>query len=140
MTRPPVRGRLLLWLVGSAAGGLLLALPDSGPRLFSFSRTHGPSLVDLLGMVIAVVSWLPVVWLISRHRSALRGGAGRGSAGLAVAGVVLLVVTIRGDLGLWWLAPVTLLVAAQLIALVSIARESFAEHGPRHRPPDVPAG
>jgi len=137
MTRPPIRSRLLVWLVGSATGGLLLALPDSGPRLFSFSRTHGPSPVDFLGMIIAVAAWLPVVWLIWRRRSALRGGAGAGSAGLALVGVLLLAVTIGGDLGLWWLAAVTLLVAAQLIALVSIARESRAGNGPS---PDVPAG
>ncbi|MEU2615348.1 hypothetical protein ABZ570_27795 [Micromonospora sp. NPDC007271] len=101
MIRSSVPRRILVWLVGSAAVGLLIALPDSGPRLFSFSRTHGPSLVDLLGMVVAVVAWLPVVWLIWRHRSALRDPAGRLSAGLAVAGVILLTVTIRGDLGLW---------------------------------------
>ncbi|SCF27838.1 hypothetical protein GA0074695_5090 [Micromonospora viridifaciens] len=122
MTRSSVPRRILVWLVGSALGGLLLALPDSGPRLFSFSRTHGPSLVDLLGMVIAVVAWLPVVWLIWRHRSALRDRTGRLAAGLALVGVVLLAVTIRADLGLWWLLPVAMLVAAQLMALASIAR------------------
>ncbi|MBM0225129.1 MULTISPECIES: hypothetical protein [Micromonospora] len=121
MTRPPVASRLLGWLVGSAAGGLLIAMPDTGPRLFSFSRTHGPSLVDFVGMVIAVVAWLPAVWLIWRHRRALRGLTGWLSAGLALVGVALLTVTIGGDLGLWWLVPVTLLVVAQLIAMGSLA-------------------
>ncbi|MFG2040684.1 hypothetical protein [Dactylosporangium sp. NPDC048998] len=115
--------RVLVWLAGSAVGGLLIALPDSGPRLFSISRTHGPSLVDSVGMVVAVAAWLPVIWLIWRSRSALRGTTGRVCAGLALAGIVLLVVTIRSDLGLWWLLPVTLLVAAQLLALASLARE-----------------
>ncbi|MEU5724487.1 hypothetical protein ABZ783_22025 [Micromonospora sp. NPDC047738] len=124
MTRPPVRSRLLGWLVGSAVGGLLLALPDTGPRVFSFSRTHGPSAADLVGMVVVVVAWLPVGWLIWRHRRALRGRTGRLAAGLALVGVALLAVTIRADLGLWWLLAVTLLVAAQLFALASIARRS----------------
>ncbi|MFU8873737.1 hypothetical protein [Micromonospora sp. SL4-19] len=124
MTPPPVLSRILVWLVGSAAGGLLIALPDSGPRLFSFSRAHGPSLVDFLGMVIAVVAWLPVVWLIWRHRAALRGLIGWLLGGLALAGGALLAVTIRADLGLWWLAPVTLLVVAQLLALGSLARRA----------------
>jgi hypothetical protein len=48
---------------------------------------------------------------------------------LALVGVALLTVTIRGDLGLWWLVPVTLLVVAQLIAMGALARPPGRREG-----------
>ena len=109
--------RIWMWLAGSAVGGAVLALPDEGPRIFSFSRTHGPSAVDLVGMLVLVAAWVPVALLLWSERASLRGGWSRGAAVLAVVGTTLLVVTISRDLGGWWIGAVVILVAAQLMAL-----------------------
>lgn len=43
------------------AGCLLLAIPDADERLFSFNPEHGPSLADLTGIVILVITW---AWML----------------------------------------------------------------------------
>lgn len=110
------------WLAGSAIGGAVVAIPDTGPRLFSFSETHGPSALDLVGMVLLVASWVPIAALIWSERRLVRGTSRRWAAVLAVVGAALLVVTIGLDLGPSWFAAVALLVAAQAVALRAIAR------------------
>ena len=116
--------RLVVWAVGSAVGATLIALPDSDVRVFSLSQTHGPSMVDLIGMIIIVVAWIPVPALIWSHRNALRGRPARLLTLLVVVGAVALAVAIHYDLGAAWLAPVALLVMAQLIAVGLIGRRS----------------
>jgi hypothetical protein len=114
----PVR-RIWLWVAGSALGVAVLVLPDAGPRVFSFSETHGPSAVDVVGMGILVGAWLPTAALIWTGRRTL-GGRGRLPAVLAAVGVALLVVTIAWDLGLAWVAAVAILLSAQVIALWAV--------------------
>ncbi|HEX2072500.1 MAG TPA: hypothetical protein VHF92_01845 [Geodermatophilus sp.] len=115
--RRTVRRRSLLWVAGSVVGTAVIALPDTGPRIFSFSQTHGPSAPDLIGVVIVLATWLPVpVLLCSRHRP-FRGAAGRLALALMVLGLAGLAVTIRFDLGAWYLVPVALLVGIQVVGL-----------------------
>ncbi len=128
MTRQPthrrerdVRRRTAVWLGGSAIGAGIVALPDRGPRLFSLSETHGPSAVDLVGTTVLVAAWLPVASLLWSRRRSMGGAWRRASAVVVGAGVLLLVVTIGLDLGSWWVLPVALLVAAQLLALRAVA-------------------
>ena len=87
----------------------------------SFSDTHGPSALDLVGMVVVVGSWVPVAALIWSRREVFRSGAGRQAGVLAMVGVILLVVTIGFDLGAWWIAAVVMLLVAQVVALWAIA-------------------
>ena len=111
--------RSIGWLVGSAIGGLIVALPDSDDRVFSFSQTHGPSPLDLVGVVVLVVAWVPVAVLLpSLWRSVKRGTAWFAGV-LSVFGTAALIVTIGADLGWWWLAAVAILVVAQLVLLTA---------------------
>jgi hypothetical protein len=112
---------VVVWLLGSLVGAAIIALPDSDDRLFSLSRTHGPSPVDLLGMLVLLVAWIPIPAILWRRRRALRGGAAIAIAVLAVAGVVGLVVTVGFDLGRVYLVPVMVLLLAQLLALRAVA-------------------
>jgi hypothetical protein len=113
------KGRIWLWVAGSALGVAVLLLPDTGPRVFSFSETHGPSAVDVIGMSILVGAWLPTAALIWTGRRRL-GSRGRQVGVLAAVGVGLLVATIAWDLGLAWVAAVALLLGAQVIALRAV--------------------
>jgi hypothetical protein len=120
--RRSARLRLAFWLLGSVVGASIIAVPDSDERVFSFSQSHGPSRVDVVGMVILGIVWLPVVALLWSHRASLRGRWARLAAGLLVTGAVLLVITIGLDLGWVWLVPVALLVVAQVLAVAVSTR------------------
>jgi hypothetical protein len=109
--------RSVVWLLGSAVGVALLASPDDGPPIVGLSATHGLSAVDMAGVVILVVSWLPVVALIWTRRRLLYGSRARAAAILAGSGAVLLALTVGFDLGSSWLVAVGMLVAAQILAL-----------------------
>jgi hypothetical protein len=109
--------RLAIWLVGSAVGVGILAWPDTGPRVVSFSEDHGPSFVDAIGILVLVAAWLPLASLLWTRRSLLRSPSGRVWAAAALAAIALLVVTIGFDLGASWIAAVVLLVAVQLCAV-----------------------
>jgi hypothetical protein len=117
---PSLRWRLAIWMVASAIGVTVLALPDTGPRIVSFSEEHGPTALDAVGIVIVVGAWLPIAWLLWTQRSWFATAAGRACGALAVVGVVLLAVTIAFDLGTGWVAAVVLLVAAQAWALTGL--------------------
>ncbi len=128
-----IRRPIIVWLAASAVGGTVIALPDTGPRLFSFSESHGPSVIDLIGMAVLVAGWLPVAWLLWSRRAAIRGRSAWLAGLLAIAGVVLLVLTVGKDLGAWWLAAAAILVTAQFVALRSIAdHEGTSTAGPTH--------
>ena len=116
-----MRRRLIVWLVGSVVGVVVVALPDSDDRLFSFSRTHGPSPVDVLGMLVLIAVWLPVAHVLWLRRRAFHGRSAGLVAVLAVAGTLGLATTVGFDLGPVYLAAVALLVGAHMLALRVVA-------------------
>lgn len=123
------RRSVIVWVMASTLGAAILALPDDDARLFSFSETHGPSAVDVAGMVVLLAGWLPVAWVMWSRRATIDGFSRRWAGILAVAGAGMLVVTIGLDLGASWLVAVAVLVAAQVVALRSVALSG------RTRPP-----
>ncbi|WP_448626776.1 hypothetical protein [Geodermatophilus sp. URMC 64] len=117
VVRRRVVRRLALWMAGSAVGVAVIAVPDTGPRVFSLSAGHGPSALDLLGVVVVVAAWLPVPLLLCSRSGPWRGAAGRVVLAAVVVGVGLLWLTITRDLGAWWLLPVAFLVGVQVVGL-----------------------
>lgn len=79
--------------------------------------------------MLLVAAWLPVPVLPRSRPRPFRGAAARVAAGLVVIGVLTFAVTIRGDLGAWWLVPVALLVGIQVAGL----RLLWTRDGPRRR-------
>ena len=118
-----IQKRLAVWAIGSAVGAAILALPDANNRVFSLSETHGPSPVDLVGLVIVVAAWVPIAAVLWLRRKSLTGAGAWTAFVLAAVGAAMLVVTIGFDLGPIYLAAVGLLLAAQLLALRVIARK-----------------
>ena len=110
------------WVVGSAVGGLLVALPDDDDRVVSISATHGPSAVDLVGTLVLLAAWAPVPVTLWRCRAAVGRRVWRLALPLAALGLVALAVTIRFDIGWWWVVPVAGLVLVQLWLLHAVAR------------------
>jgi hypothetical protein len=121
-SRWTIRRRLVVWMIGSLLGVAIIAVPDSDDRLFSLSRTHGPSPVDLLGMLVLLAAWIPIPAILWSRREALHGGTAAAAGVLAVVGVVGLAVAVGFDLGPVYLVPAIVLLVAQLVALRVVAR------------------
>ena len=112
----------------AVVGVVLIALPDSGPRLFSFSREHGPGPVDALGALLLILAWLLLArqtWLRRDRlvRYASRPAFQAGVFGLGF-GAGLVVASAVGDFAGWWAVGAALLVLVQLPAFVVASRRS----------------
>lgn len=121
-----VRG-LARWGVLSLAGSAVVAVPDSGPPIVPFSRTHGPSLVDAVGVVLLLVGWAAFLLPLWRYRRAI---SHRGLLVAAVTiGAALLGWSVATDTGMWWVGGAIVLVAAQVAAGISVIRRAPARDG-----------
>jgi hypothetical protein len=115
-----VRAAALLAL--AAAGLAVIALPDSGARLVTFSDTHGPSAQDAVGLVLLLAAWLPVPVLLIRRRRSIPPRIWAGAGVTAAVAVAALATAIRSDLEWWW-APVAVLLVVQAVLVgVAVAR------------------
>lgn len=93
-----IRG-LIGWLVLSAVGIVVVALPDEGERIISFSEGHGPSLVEALGVLMLVLGWLLFLVPLWRLRSSIRWRRRLGLVAMSAA--VLTVWSVVTDTGGW---------------------------------------
>lgn len=114
-----VKVALTMWLVCSTIGGAVIALPDDGPRLFSISDAHGPSAVDAAGIAVLLGGWLFFLAALFQRRSALQHQLASRPANLFAPFAIglsigLVVASVAGDFGGWWIVGAVLLVGAQL--------------------------
>jgi hypothetical protein len=127
----PVRASTwLVWILANLVGGVLLALADTGPRLLSLSRLHGPSLPDAGGAVILTAGWVALdaaVWARRRTRRRVAGGWLTLGIAVAVVGVAILVPSILLDLGPWWILGVALLAGVQIAVALALTRGAGAQ-------------
>lgn len=102
-------------------GVVIVALPDSGDRLFSLSEEHGPSALDAVGIVLLLAGWLLLAREVWRRRPELsRRAVLVGLAGSA-AGAVVLAAGLAGS-GPLWILGVALLAAPQAALVVAALR------------------
>ena len=125
--RALVHHGLLAWLSCSLVGAGIVALPDDGNRVFSLSTAHGPSVVDLLGVVVMLAGWAVFVTALWRTRDLALRRRASGPALLGGVGVGLVVASVS-DWPYWWLVGALLAAAAQL----ALAAAVFA--GPAEAP------
>lgn len=114
------------WALLSAVGVATIVLGDeAAPRLFAFSRTHGPSAVEAAGVAALLLGWATLLAGVWRGRARLarmsRWAAGAGLASL-VAGAALCAWSVAGDHGSWWVLGVGMMAAPQLAAAVVATR------------------
>lgn len=115
------------WATLSALGVAIMALPDDNRRLFSLSRTHGPDPVDAVGAILLIVGWCLLLVAVWRHRHALptRWTWRLVAATVVVVAASVLVWSVSGDHGMWWLAGAAMLAGVQIAGavLVTVRRE-----------------
>jgi uncharacterized membrane protein YidH (DUF202 family) len=106
-------------LILVTAGIVIVALPDSGERLFSISRDHGPSMQDAIGLVLLFIGYAWFLVQTWRRREKLFQYKNRLSFRLVplfvVIGIVLIVVSVINDYGYWWICGAILLAILQSI-------------------------
>jgi hypothetical protein len=112
---------LLVGLPLIASGAIIVALPDTGRRLFSLSGRHGPSLVDAIGIAVLLAGWLVIAAAVlgRRERVARRAGVWGLGVGvvLAAVGLTVIVWSVAGDHGAWWALGIVLAVLPQIWAI-----------------------
>jgi hypothetical protein len=111
---------LAVWVACSLAGVAVIAFPDDGRRLASFSDGHGPSAVDAAGIVVLIIGWLPFVVALWTARSAIEH---RGALiAFAAIGALLVIWSVATDSGAWWVLGIVLLSCVQIAAGLTAMR------------------
>jgi hypothetical protein len=110
----------------SALGLVTILLPDTGRRLVSLSEAHGPSLIDSVGALALLAGWtvLDVATWRRRRSLLLRREVLMVMAAPGIAAVALVLWSVLGDHGAWWIVGAVALAAIQLTAAT---RATFVE-------------
>lgn len=116
-TRSLRRG-MAVWLVLSVVGAMIVAFPDQGERMFSFSPRHGPSPIDAVGISVLLAGWVAFLFPLWSLRAEIQRRRLTALAGVLGAGVTIW--SVGTDSGRWWLVGAALLVAVQVIAALSV--------------------
>ena len=124
----PVRRQIILAALLIAGGVSVLALPAGweGPQLIRLGPGHGPSLLDLAGIVLIVPGGLWLLTLLIRALPALdlpsRALFGLGAAGGAGLGLTL--ASVFGDYRGWWIIGLAAVSLVELFLLAMIWRRA----------------
>jgi hypothetical protein len=123
-----MRNRLLVAVALVAIGSAVVALPDSGRRLVSLSKEHGPSALDAVGVVILLLGWvLAAKELWARRRMVLRRAGHRRTVVASFAtglGSGLLVASVFGDFVWWWAIGAAVVAAVQVAAFMALRSDA----------------
>ena len=116
---------VLLLLIG---GIVIVGLPDSGKRLFSFNKDHGPSIQDMIGICLIIIGWIWIVLRIIRNRIQLVVRLGlfklRLMALLIVAGGALISAGILSELNNLLWSGIALSAFAYIILMIPAFRKN----------------
>ena len=110
-----------------AIGVVIVGLPDSGPRVFTISERHGPSTVDIVGLVLIMIPWsYMIVYSIVKWRRVLYTLGRRVAAvaiGLALTGIAIIAVSLSRDTNTWWLGSILALAGESAWIIAAFRRK-----------------
>lgn len=109
------------WAACTVVGTVIIALPDRDDRLVSFSRGHGPSPLDAVGVLIVLAGWLVLAAALWSGRHHLVGGRRSSAVALSAGfGAGLLVASVMADFAHWWAVGALVLTTLQVGAALAI--------------------
>jgi len=110
--------RNLLLFIILVTGFVIVALPDSGPRLFSISTNHGPSLQDVIGLLLIQVSYIFIVAMAWKKREKLRIYQNSSIVKLGLflfgLGFGLVIASVCNDYQYWWIYGALIMLIVQI--------------------------
>lgn len=122
------RGHYALALLLIACGIGVLALPASleGPQVIHFGPGHGPSLVDIAGILLVAPGGTWLLALIIRGLPSLRLPplALVGLGALFGAGLGLTIASVFADFSAWWIVGLGLLTLVEAFLLAKLWRKA----------------
>jgi len=89
-------------------GLVLVILPDHDKSLFNFNRDHGPSTLDLMGLILIIASWCFILMRIIVKRKLVLKSVGSRNVVLFVVmiliggGLIVIGLQIEKDIMLWF--------------------------------------
>lgn len=103
---------LILFITGL----IIVVLPDSGRPVIALNKSHGPSIQDLIGLGLILISWLFSCTIVIRNWKKIRSKTGNRTFRLliiiyllAMIGIILSLV-VASDFFLWICVAVGLLI------------------------------
>jgi hypothetical protein len=115
MTNTKAISLLLLFLIGL----VIVILPDNNARIFSFSKDHGPSLMDIIGLAILFCPYIYIFIIAWKKRQNLKTyqntTAFKLGSILFVLGLALVIISVVNDYGNWWLLGAAIMLVWQAI-------------------------
>ena len=113
-----IRIRILVIFVLMVLGFVIVALPDTGPRLFSISSNHGPSLQDAVGLFLILLPYSCLVAMSWRRREKVRiyQNSSIFKIGLFLfgLGLGLVVASVFNDHQYWWICGGIIMLVFQI--------------------------
>lgn len=112
------RALLFLLLFVFVSGIVVVALPDNNPRLFSLSTEHGPSPLDVLGLLLIFIPYALMIGQVIKNRRQWQflQTTKLFQVGLFLAGLGLglIIASVIGDHLYWWVYGAIFLIMVQL--------------------------
>ncbi|NUT22451.1 MAG: hypothetical protein HOV77_25035 [Hamadaea sp.] len=124
----PVRRQIVVALLLVVCGIGVLALPAGleGPQVIRFGPGHGPSLLDLAGIVLLTPGGLWLLYLIFSRLAAARlpGGALFGVGAGFGLGLGLTIASVFADFAAWWIIGLSLVTLIEFFLIAGVWRRA----------------
>ncbi len=111
------------------AGLIILLLPDNNDRMIRLNKNHGPSLLDLAGIILMISAWLASCILVIKKWAGIIKSIGRSTTFFlfvlylfSLSGVVLSLV-LSLELLLWINVTIAVITNASLIITAMRAKD-----------------
>lgn len=125
----PMARPLLISIIIFLTGLIILLLPDNNDRIIRLNKTHGPSLLDLAGLVLMISVWFASCILVIKKWHLVIKNIGRSTAYflvflylLSLSGVIMALI-LSIDLLLWISIAIAVIANVSFIITAIRAKE-----------------
>jgi len=119
--------KVWLWMILSFIGVWIISLPDTGPRIFSFSDAHGPGLVDMIGIIMVLVGYTIFITGLWQEKEKIL--AYKNTIHFQLSLIIfgfsygLIVSSVFSSFPLWWVVGIFILVSIHFIAIYIVLKK-----------------
>ncbi len=124
---------VLVFIICMIVGSFVISLPDTGPRLYSFSEAHGPSIIDFIGIVVLLTGWTVLMTGLWKRRDQIFIYNGSKLFIICIFmigfGSGLIVASVVSDFPYWWVlgAIILLIIQFMIVYYVSMTKTNTSK-------------